>query len=62
MDLFTLNPATGKVEIKQRRYFDINGWATRDIDYFHSGVVPFPHYHNWLNQIKDPFHFPAVFE
>ncbi|MCT6926101.1 hypothetical protein [Metasolibacillus sp.] len=43
MDLISNNA------VKQRRYFDENGKALRDIDYFHTGEAShtFPHIHMW---------------
>ena len=36
----------------QRRFYDENGNAEVDIDYFHSGNVEFPHKHIWESGIR----------
>lgn len=53
-------------QVKQRRYYDTEGKAYRDIDYFHSGAEThvFPHYHNWTWSSTTPTRsgwFPAQF-
>lgn len=50
--------------IKQRRYYDANGKAIQDIDYFHSGVnheFPHIHYFNWSNTVPRSGSYPAQF-
>ncbi len=50
--------------IKQRRYYDADGMAIQDIDYFHSGVnheFPHIHYFNWANTEPRSGSYPAQF-
>lgn len=51
--------------IKQRRYYDADGNAKQDIDYFHSGVnheFPHLHYFNWANSVPSRTgSYPAQF-
>ncbi len=51
IDRYDFNEKTGKIEIAQRRFYDANGNAEQDFDYFHqdsSGTHIFPHIHIWI--------------
>lgn len=49
-------------QVKQRRYYDSNGNAIKDIDYFHGGVGhTFPHIHYWSRGVRNSTAYPARF-
>ncbi|WP_100066026.1 hypothetical protein [Miniphocaeibacter massiliensis] len=41
----------------QRRFYDDEGNAKIDIDYFHSGSMEFPHKHIWKNDVRSSTEF-----